>query len=182
MTSMTASIPADQQTDADFVTLRVVDAPCELVFDAWTQAEHLLQWSVARCTNDPRPGGMLHYAMRTTDGYLMWGKWIYRRIDRPERLEVIQSFSDEGGGTTPHPLAPEWPREVLSIATFDENDGRTTLTIRWSPHNATESERATFNAAHAQMQQGWAGMFDQFAAYLSNANEPTRTIRPCNKQ
>ncbi|HSH38456.1 MAG TPA: SRPBCC domain-containing protein [Chthoniobacterales bacterium] len=164
---MTATNPLDKQAEREFVTSRVFNAPRELVFDAWTNPEHLLNWSVARCTNDPRPGGMLHYAMSTPDGNLMWGKWIYREIGRPERLEVIQSFSDEAGGTAPHPLAPDWPREVLSVAAFEEDGGRTTLTIRWSPHNATEAERATFDAAYAQMQQGWAGMFDQFARYLA---------------
>ena len=167
--TMTATNPATQPTTHEFTTSRVFNAPRELVFDAWMQPEHLLKWSVARCTNDPRPGGMLHYAMRTPDGSLMWGKWIYREIHRPERLEVIQSFSDEAGGTTRHPMAAEWPLEMLSVATFEESDGKTTLTVRWTPHNATEAERATFEAAQAQMQHGWAGMFEQFAVYLAKA-------------
>ncbi len=157
---------ASEGTTPDFTTSRVFDAPRELVFDAWTNPEHLLKWSVAQCTNDPRPGGMLHYAMRTPDGNLMWGKWIYREIKRPERLEVIQSFSDEAGGTARHPMADQWPLEMRSVATFDESDGTTTLTVRWTPHNASDAERATFEAASAQMEQGWAGTFAQFAEYV----------------
>jgi uncharacterized protein YndB with AHSA1/START domain len=165
---MTAADPASEQNVGAFTTSRVLNTPRELVFDAWTQPDHLLKWSVAQCTNEPRPGGMLHYAMRTPDGSLMWGKWIYREINRPERLEVIQSFSDETGGTTRHPLSDQWPLEMLSVATFDESDGKTTLTVRWTPHHAAEAERTTFAAAHGQMEQGWAGMFDQFAAYVES--------------
>lgn len=166
----TATIePHQQAADREFVISRTFDAPRDFVFEAWTDPEHLKKWSIDRCTNDPRPGGVLHYAMRTPDGSLLWGKWIYREIAKPSRLEYIQSFSDEGGGIARHPLAPDWPLEVLSVVTFEENDGKSTLTVRWSPHNATEAERATFNAAHANMQQGWTGMLDQFAAYLAKA-------------
>lgn len=158
-----------QTAERDFVISRTFDAPRELVFDAWSDPEHLKRWSVERCTNDPRPGGVMHYAMRTPDGSLMWGKWVYREIVRPERLEYIQLFSDESGAVTRHPFAPEWPLEMLSTVTLEENAGKTTMTIRWSPQNPTESERATFNAAQAQMQQGWNGMFEKFAAYLATA-------------
>jgi uncharacterized protein YndB with AHSA1/START domain len=156
-------------SDHDFVISRTFNASRDLVFDAWSNPEHLKKWSVERCTNDPRPGGAMHYCMRTPDGTALWGKWIYRAITPPERLEYIQTFSDEAGGLTRHPFAPEWPLEMLSTVTFEETAGKTTMTIRWSPHDATDSERATFHAAQAGMQQGWAGMFDQLAAYLAKA-------------
>ena len=40
-------------------------------------------------------------------------------------------------------------------------------TVQWSPLNATEAERTTFEAGHEGMKQGWPGTFDQFAAYLA---------------
>jgi uncharacterized protein YndB with AHSA1/START domain len=53
--------------------------------------------------------------------------------------------------------------------TFVERAGRTTLTVRWAPHAATETERRTFDAGHESMQQGWTGTLDQLAAYLAQA-------------
>jgi uncharacterized protein YndB with AHSA1/START domain len=55
----------------------------------------------------------------------------------------------------------------LTTVTFDEAPGsKTKLTLRWSPLDATEEERNTFDAAHDGMRGGWAGTFDQLAAYL----------------
>ena len=68
-------------------------------------------------------------------------------------------------------IAPTWPLEMLSIFTFESVEGgKTTFTVRWSPHNATEEERKTFDAGHASMNQGWSGTMDQLEAYLAKAN------------
>ena len=86
-----------------------------------------------------------------------------------ERIVFINSFSDEAGGTTRHPMATRtWPLEMLSIFTFeDAPGGKTKVTVRWSPHNATEEERKTFDAGHDSMQQGWSGTLEQLADYLA---------------
>ena len=47
--------------------------------------------------------------------------------------------------------------------------GKTALTVKWKPLNATEVERKTFDSAHGGMQQGWSGTFEQLAAYLAKA-------------
>ncbi len=51
-------------------------------------------------------------------------------------------------------MSPNWPLETLLTVTFAEHEGRTTLTVRWAPLNATELERETFEAGHTSMQQG----------------------------
>jgi len=117
---------------------------------------------------DLRPGGTYHYGMKTPDGTVMWGKFVYREIVPPERFVVISSFSDENGGITRHPMAPNWPREMLSTFSFEEQpDGRTKFTVRWSPHNATAEELQTFQAGHDSMQKGWSGTLEQLEAYLA---------------
>ena len=56
---------------------------------------------------------------------------------------------------------------MLTTVTFDDaSGGKTKLTLRWSPLDANEEERKTFAAAHDGMHGGWAGTFDQLAAYL----------------
>jgi uncharacterized protein YndB with AHSA1/START domain len=79
------------------------------------------------------------------------------------------SFSDEEGGVTRHPMHESWPLEILSTVTFAEHGGKTTLTIRWSPHSATETERNAFEAGRESMQQGWTGTLDQLSEYLAKA-------------
>jgi uncharacterized protein YndB with AHSA1/START domain len=151
------------------------DAPCELMWKVWTESERLAQWfgpkgvKVIYSKNDLRPGGVYHYGMRTRDGSEIWGKWVYHEVVEPERLVFVNSFSDEKGGLTRHLFSPEWPLEMLSTVSFVEHEGKTTLTIRWIPINATESERKTFDAAHEGMQNGWTGTLDQLAVYLQEA-------------
>jgi uncharacterized protein YndB with AHSA1/START domain len=51
--------------------------------------------------------------------------------------------------------------------TLAESDGKTTVTLRGGPINATEEERQTFWNARGSVQRGFAGTFDQLAAYLA---------------
>jgi uncharacterized protein YndB with AHSA1/START domain len=163
-----------QTKSADFVISRVFDAPRELVWKCFTDPERMKHWwgpkgfTVTTSKMDLRLGGIYHYGMKAPDGTPMWGKMVYREIVAPERMVFINSFSDEAGGTTRHPMAPIWPLEMLSVFTFEElPGGKTKFTVRWSPHNATEEERRTFDAGHGSMQQGWTGTLDQLTAYLA---------------
>jgi len=119
---------------------------------------------------DLRVGGTYHYAMQVPDGPVMWGKFVYRDVVPPSKLVFINSFSNEAGRITRHPMAPTWPLQMLSVFSFDElPDGKTRFTIRWSPYEATEEERKTFDAGHASMNQGWSGTLEQLEAYLKTA-------------
>ena len=107
---------------------------------------------------------------KSSDGAAIWGKFVFREIVPPQRMVFINSFSDEAGGITRHPMSATWPLEMLSVFTFEEEPGgKTKVTIRWSPHNASEEERKTFDAGHDSMRQGWGGTMDQLAAYLAKA-------------
>ena len=65
-----ASSSADSGSDeADFVITRVFDAPREVVFKAWTEAERLAKWwgpkdwEITVHKTDLRPGGVFHYVI-----------------------------------------------------------------------------------------------------------------------
>ncbi|MFE9273933.1 SRPBCC family protein [Paenibacillus glucanolyticus] len=47
-----------------------------------------------------------------------------------------------------------------------ESEGKTKLTLRGGPFNATEEERATFESMRPHVQQGFVGTFDQLDAFL----------------
>ncbi len=159
----------------EFVISRVFNAPRDLVWKAWTDRERLMKWfgpkgfTMPVATQDLRPGGMFHYCLRSPTGEDMWGKFVFREITPPEKIVWVHSFSDEKGGTTHHPMSPTWPLEMISTATFTEQGGKTTVTVRWSPLNSTEDERKTFEAGRDGMRMGWTGTFEQLDAYLAKA-------------
>ena len=162
--------------ERDFVISRVFDAPRELVWKAFTDPERMQHWwgpkgfKVIASKMDLRPGGTYHYGMKAPDGSAMWGKFVYREIAAPERMVFINSFSDEAGGVTRHPMSPNWPLEMLTMFTFEEQPGgKTKFTTRWSTYEATEEEQKTFDSAHDGMRQGWTGTLDQLAEYLAKA-------------
>ena len=176
---MTIPNEADPATKSpDFVISRVFDAPRELVWKCFTEPERMKEWwgpkgfKTVASKMDLRPGGGYLYGMQAANGAAMWGKFVFREIVPPERMVLINSFSDEAGGTTRHPLHQSWPLEMFSIFTFEEQPGgKTKLTIRWSPHNATEEERKTFDAGHDSMRMGWSGSLEQLEAYLAKARQ-----------
>ncbi len=160
-------------TSGDFVITRTFDAPRELVFKAWTEVEHLRHWwgpkgaKMEKSELDARPGGWFHYGL--TKPFEMWGRWMIREVTPPERLVFVNSFSDPDGGLARHPLHLEWPAELLTTVTFVEEAGKTTVTIRWTPINPSETERRTFDNNHDSMNQGWGGTLDQLVEHLRGA-------------
>src|SRR5580700_3871342 len=108
----------EQQNVEELTLTRVLNAPQELVFKAWTEAKSLAQWwgpkgftlNVAKL--DFRPGGQFLYSMNDSNGFEMWGKFVYHEIEAPERLVFVNSFSDKEGNTIRAPFSATWPLEV----------------------------------------------------------------------
>jgi uncharacterized protein YndB with AHSA1/START domain len=172
MTTTTLN-PAEETAIRPFVLSRTFDASRDELWKAWTERERLMQWfgpkgfKMPAAKLDFRPGGSFHYCLESPDGKEMWGKFNYREIAVPERIVLVNSFSDEDGGITRHPFSPTWPLQLLSTFTLTEENGKTTATIEWVPIDPTPEERQTFENAHDSMRQGWGGTFDQLAEYLS---------------
>jgi uncharacterized protein YndB with AHSA1/START domain len=160
----------------EFVIARLFDAPRDRVWKAWTDRDQLMQWfgpagcAIAVAKLDLRPGGLFHYCMRMPGGQEMWGRFTYREIVPPERIVLVNSFSDPNAGITRHPYSPTWPRETLSTTILAEQGDKTMLTLRWQPLNPTAEERQTFDSSHDSMKMGWTGTFDQLAAHLAKSH------------
>lgn len=163
---------ASTSAEQEFVITREFNASRERVWQAWTEREQLVRWfgpkgsTLSHAALDFRPGGTFHYAMRSADGKEMWGKWTFREIVAPKKLVLVSSFSDAKGGLAPAPMIDNWPLETLSTTTFEEHAGKTTITLRWAPLNASELQLQTFAKMHDSMRQGWGGTFEQLAEYL----------------
>lgn len=161
--------------DLEFIVNRTVDAPRDLVWEVYSKAEHLAKWwgpagfDWISCTLDFRPGGHFHYGMRAPNGDEMWGRFDYLEIKAPELMVFTNSFSDARGNIARAPFAAisnDWPLKILNRVSFSETNGRTTITSRGKPVDATPAELARFKAMHPSMQQGFKGTFDKLEAYL----------------
>jgi len=109
------------------VTLvRVFDAPAELLFDCFTDADRLAKWwGPLGCENavhtlDARPGGEISLTMAGPGfSHVMGGEFV--EIDRPRRLVFLsKAFEAPDGG---------WGIVNRNTLTFEERDGATTLTL-----------------------------------------------------
>jgi uncharacterized protein YndB with AHSA1/START domain len=162
-------------TERPFIISHLFHAPRERVWKAWSERERLMRWfgpvgiTIPGAKLDFSSGGTFHFCMRSPDGKSMWGKFVYREIIAPEKIVLVNSFSDEHGGLTRHPLSPTWPLEMLSTTIFADVGEHTRLTIEWRPLQPTAEERKTFDSSHDSMRQGWSGTFGQLTGYLVNA-------------
>ncbi|HET6329435.1 MAG TPA: SRPBCC family protein [Holophagaceae bacterium] len=163
-----------------FTLSRTYDAPRDRVWQAWTEGGRLARWwgpkglKMRAAKLDLLPGGLFHYGMSMPDGQEMWGKFTFRDIVAERRLLFVNAFSDAEGSTTRHPMAASWPLEILNLVTFEEVEGRTTLTLRGVPIHASEEERKTFEDGFASMQQGFKGALDQLDDYLAQTSKGKR--------
>lgn len=111
----------------EVVSTRILDAPREHVFKAWTEPERLAKWwgpdgfDNPVCELDVRPGGAIRVVMRGPDGseFPMGGE--FREIVPPERLVFLAVPKDRQGRRL---------IECLTTVTFEKADTRTRLTVR----------------------------------------------------
>jgi uncharacterized protein YndB with AHSA1/START domain len=152
----------------ELVMKRTFDAPRTLVYEAWTEREHLERWqgapqgfTVTVEQSDIRPGGAFRICMRSPEGVDHWLQGVYREVVAPERLVFTHTWLDaERKPTT----------ETLVTITFAERGGKTELTLRQSGFKSEESR-----AGH---EGGWASTFDRLAEYLDGVrSNPFRVAR-----
>ena len=162
--------PNTEPPEQELVITRVFDAPRELVFKAWTEPERLKRWwgpkgfTTPYCEIDLRPGGVFFYCMRSSDGLDVWNKGVFREIVVPERIVLTDSFADAEGNVVPpthYGMSPDWPLETLLTVTFEEQAGKTKVTLR---HAGIPS-----GAERDGAQQGWLETVDRLAKYLAEA-------------
>jgi uncharacterized glyoxalase superfamily protein PhnB/uncharacterized protein YndB with AHSA1/START domain len=156
---------------AELIIKREFDAPREIVFDAFADADALAEWwgppgvPITVLKFDFRTNGIFHYKT-DMQGQTAYGRFVYGQIKKPDVLEFVSSFSDENGGLTRAPFSDKFPLEIFNHLDFTEQDGKTTITLSGYPINATEEELQFFSQMSAGMQQGFAGTFNQLENYL----------------
>jgi uncharacterized protein YndB with AHSA1/START domain len=143
-------------SDREVVITRVVDAPRTLVWEVWTDPEHVPNWllgpegwTMPVCEIDLRPGGAWHYVWRKADGSELDMHGSYREVTPPERLVSTESW----GG--------DWP-ETINTLTLTDEAGKTTITQTV----LYPSQEARDAALETGMKDGAAQSFDRLADYL----------------
>ena len=154
-----------------FVMEREFDAPRELVWRTWTEAEHLSHWygpGVETVIHELNvtPGGhwLNEMKMGERSGYQ---KAEYTEVDAPARLVMLMSNTDADWNLAPNPMMPDWPATLLTVVTFEEDGEATNMRLTWEPHEATAEEVEVFRAAVAGMGQGWGKGMDMLEELLA---------------
>ena len=161
------------KTKRELVITRILGAPRELVWKAWTEPELMMQWWAPKNFTAPsikldlRVGGEYLSCMRSAEGKDYWSKGTYKEIVPGQRLVLTDSFADDKGNIVPatyYGMSPEFPLESLVTVTFDENDGRTKLTLRYDDVSSIPEPDLS------DMQQGWNEMLDKLADFLKKGS------------
>lgn len=149
-----------------FTMERVFDAPRELVFRAYSEPKHLMQWwgpkewTLPVCEVDFRPGGTWLYCMRGPDGMESWGRATYREIVPPERIVYVDAFADAQGN-----VQEGMPQMVITVEFIDVG-GKTKL--RSSTEFATVADMEQTVAMG--MVEGINETMDRLEAYLTTGD------------
>lgn len=149
---------------------RVIHAPRELVFRAWTDPAMLEKWfapdgcTVEIRTFDARPGGKLHLSIVHPQYGACWTMGEFTEVDPPAKLVYWQAFTDETAvEMTPGELGrgDVWPQRTTATITFTEAEGGTLVIIEQN----VDEELAKATGAYPS----WLQMLDRLQSAVDAA-------------
>jgi uncharacterized protein YndB with AHSA1/START domain len=145
-------------SDRELTLTRIIDAPREKVFRAWTDPELLKQWfapkpwTTSMAELDVRPGGANLIVMRSPEGEEFPNRGVYLEVVKNERLVMTDAYTKAWEPS-------EKPFMTLTV-TLEDLGGKTRYTARVMHWTAADRK------AHEEMgfHTGWAQCADQLAA------------------
>lgn len=159
------------EKDADVLITRTFNAPRELVWQAWTELDHLKQWHAPSGCEihferfDFREGGSFLSCIRNPAFGECWCLGEYLEVRPPERLVYRMAMADAAGNRISSSAAghvSEWPDETVLTLTLEEEGGKTHLTL----HQTVSEELAKRTGAYPS----WLDMLDRLAERLAEAS------------
>lgn len=157
--------PNDLGVGKEVTITRVFDAPRELVYDVWTDEQHIASWFGPRSFTNPvvemdvRPGGRMVIHMQGPDGSVYPSVGTFTDVTPPERLAFTSAAYAGVGG--PFLL------EDHTTITFTERDGRAGRKTELTLHAVVTRSTPEAAAALSGMEQGWSESFDKLARQLT---------------
>lgn len=152
---------AETQNQHELTLTRLIDAPPEKLFRAWTEPELLVQWFVpkpwtaASAEMEVRPGGSSLVVMCNPEGQEFPNRGIYLDVVKNERLVFTDAFTSA--------WVPSGKAFMVGTITFENEDGKTRYTARvqhWSEEDRKAHEDMGFYA-------GWGKATDQLEALVA---------------
>jgi uncharacterized protein YndB with AHSA1/START domain len=140
---------------------RLINAPREKVYRAWTDPELLKQWfapqpwTTPRVELDVRPGGTNVIVMRGPDGQEFPNRGVYLEVVKNERLVFTDAYAND--------WEPSQKPFMTVILTFEASQGKTRYTARvrhWTVADRETHEKMGFHA-------GWGKCADQLEALVA---------------
>jgi uncharacterized protein YndB with AHSA1/START domain len=150
----------------ELVITRVFDAPRELVFEAWSDPEHLKHWwgphgfSLPFLEMDQRVGGKWRACMRGPDGTNHWQHGETKEMVFPERLVFTTVWESDPSG-----------HEMVVSLDFVAKGNKTEMTLRQRIFRAVEERDGH--------RDGWSQSLDRLASYVA-AIESERPHHPAS--
>src|SRR5258708_3118339 len=153
--------PAATSSSRELVISRVIYAPRELVFKAWTDPEHLKQWFAPRPWTTPvaeldvRPGGASLIVMRGPDDAEFPNRGVYLEVVENERLVFTDAYTKA--------WEPSEKPFMTVIVTLEDLGGKTRYTARvmhWTVADREAHEKMGFH-------KGWGQCADQLSALVA---------------
>jgi uncharacterized protein YndB with AHSA1/START domain len=149
---------ASNEADREIVVSRIIEAPRRLVFDAFTSATHLAQWSAPKGGKitthafDFKPGGVWDATIQGPDGSEYPNHFLWKEIAPPERIVWMYGM----GKDDPHP--------VKTTLTLTERGATTEATLRlvFGTKEERDEKVAKYYAA-----QGARASLDSLAKYVA---------------
>jgi uncharacterized protein YndB with AHSA1/START domain len=142
--------------DQEIVVTRMIDAPRELVFAAFTEREHVEKWWVPSGTTiheyNVEPEGLWRYTQPGPNGAEYPFKIKFVEIANPTRL--VYDFATDSESA---------PEPVRTTVTFEEEDGKTKVTLQLEYASAAERQEAAKYGA----EKGAAMALGSLADYLA---------------
>lgn len=154
----TSKLSADRR---ELFIERILDAPRELVFKAWTNPKHITKWWGPKGFTNPvvemdvRPGGKLVIHMADPDGNIYPMTGVYLEVVEPERLVIkTNALEGEDGNSL---------LEGLSTVTFADYKGKTKMTL----HEVITKAAPAAEGSLSGMEEGWNQSLDSLTQLLA---------------
>ena len=147
---------ASKTADREIVVARVIDAPRELVFAAFTEQAHIEQWWAPQDATthemDVKPGGIWRYSQPARDGSQYAFKVAFIELDKPARL--VYDYGTDAANA---------PDPVRTTVTFEEEGGKTKVTLQLRFVTAAERKQAVKYGAIVGAMQALESLADYLA-------------------